>query len=510
MNPEDDYVIGDLIRNAEKILDDLGEVESAVNDLSPDLAERVKVRHAKNELSSIDKEEAHAIDGSFDIRVTKSDMEAVADFLPPQGRGRPVEADDVKAALRAKGVEYGVMEDLIDKCLHRCNVQLEPVTGVVIARGDKPVNQRPAHLVVDEALKEPRAPLPEGGEKRIDYREITSYVLVKKGDILARRVPEREGKFGMTVRGQFIHYRKEHVPPIKPGKNVELRKEGAVATCEGHFIVKGNIIQVNEILDVGGNVDYSTGNISFPGDIVIHGQIKDGFKVEAGGSVICRETLDASDVVCEGDLIIHRGMIGRKNGRAVVGGVVSTNFIENCYVEARGGIYVERGVLYSVLHTLDRIETGKRGVVIGGKVFAKNGVAAAQISNKMGIKTEVYCGIDFTVQQKLDWLREKQNDVALKYSEMEQRIGRGETHPKLIDMRNQLKAALHSLNGSVKRLILDQRKNENAKVIVMGAIYPGTYIEICNASLVVPREMRYVSFALDRKSGKIRTSPARG
>jgi hypothetical protein len=46
-------------------------------------------------------------------------------------------------------------------------------------------------------------------------------------------------------------------------------------------------------------------------------------------------------------------------------------------------------------------------------------------------------------------------------------------------------------------------RNEEARVSVRGSVYPGTVIEICRVSLVIPRPMSFVTFRLDRKAGRI-------
>lgn len=39
-----------------------------------------------------------------------------------------------------------------------------------------------------------------------------------------------------------------------------------------------------------------------------------------------------------------------------VGGVISTKYIENCYVEAKDSIYVETGILHSMIYTQNMLE----------------------------------------------------------------------------------------------------------------------------------------------------------
>ena len=51
---------------------------------------------------------------------------------------------------------------------------------------------------------------------------------------------------------------------------------GSRLTAEGFW--------VDEVLGVATDVDYHSGNIDFPGDVIIQGDVKDGFAVKAGKS----------------------------------------------------------------------------------------------------------------------------------------------------------------------------------------------------------------------------------
>ena len=201
---------------------------------------------------------------------------------------------------------------------------------------------------------------------------------------------------------------------------------------------------------------------------------------------------------------MHKGIIGRKKGKVVAGGVISTKFIENCYVEAKKSIYVESGILHSVVNTLDKLEMGEKSVVVGGKVYAQNGVVASQIGNRMGIKTEIYCGIDYSVNQKLMWIKDKLHVIATKLTLVERAIKRGVGEgDQLLTLRDNLKSGIHKLNEAAKSLIFHLDKNEEAAVMVKNTIYPGVYIEICHISYVVPRELMWVKFTLDKEKAKI-------
>lgn len=150
------------------------------------------------------------------------------------------------------------------------------------------------------------------------------------------------------------------------------------------------------------------------------------------------------------------------------------------------------------------VSTGPRGVIIGGRITAQKGVSAFQIGSSAGARTEIHCGIDFMVQQKLTWIRDQNIALALKLRQvaMTLTVRRG-SDVKLLDLQGKLKTAIHRMNDSARTLVASLHKDEGATVIVRGDIHHGAYIEICHVSLVVSGAMSRVRFKLDKTFGII-------
>jgi len=60
---------------------------------------------------------------------------------------------------------------------------------------------------------------------------------------------------------------------------------------------------------------------------------------------------------------------------------------------------------------------------------------------------------------------------------------------------------------TAKTLIFYLDKNEDAKIIVRGLIYPGTIIEICHIRYVIQRMLPRVVVSLNRRKGKLEIKP---
>jgi len=157
------------------------------------------------------------------------------------------------------------------------------------------------------------------------------------------------------------------------------------------------------------------------------------------------------------------------------------------------------------INTRDRLEMGEKGIIIGGVIKAANGVSAAQIGSERGPRTEVHCGIDFNVEQKLIWIRDKNIALAFTLKEIVARMKTSpETRPVLAPLRDRIKTALHQLNETARTLVSTLERNDNATISISGNVFPGTYIEICHISHLVTKPKRMVTFRLDKASGKIK------
>ena len=122
----------------------------------------------------------------------------------------------------------------------------------------------------------------------------------------------------------------------------------------------------------------------------------------------------------------------------------------------------------------------------------------------MGVKTEINCGIDYSVQQKIEWIKDKTIALAFKLRQIEDGIKRKTSDlKKLNTTRDKIKNTIHKLNEAAKSLIFQLDKSESAEIIAKGTVYPDVYIEICHMSYIVPREMENVRFWLNKEKGKI-------
>ena len=501
MAPEHGANLQRLIQGSEELIRELELGTGAADSLA---LVRAAEAHVDGEPAvSLESFSEVSADGTVVVEVSPDSMEARASFHPPVGKGNFLTLEDAEHLIDVRGITFGVDWEAVKGCILTCNEERIDIPDVVIARGKAPVAEAPEFLVLSDRLVTPLKREGPAGP-RVDFKELSIFTLVRKGEVLAELQPKREGVMGTNVRGAAVSFSRERTSYPRPGRNTQWSDGNVVASCDGRFQLNADSFWVDEVLDIVGSVDLRVGNIDFPGDVVIRGEIRDGFTVKAGKSMFCVGCIGAARVVCGGDLVTQQGVVGKDKAVILVGGAVEAKFLEGCAVDAGGAVRIRTSVLNSTVHTGDRLELGERGIVIGGIIKAQNGVSAAQIGTDRGPRTEIYCGVDFKVEQKLVWIRDRGIALANRLREVENRIKTDpRVGPVLEPLRVRIKTAIHKLNESARTLVVGLDRNEQAEVVAYGTVFPGAYLEICHISHFLTRPVHRVSFRLDKAGGRI-------
>jgi uncharacterized protein (DUF342 family) len=446
-------------------------------------------------------------DGYLSITFSEDDLEAIADFMPPIGPGEPITPDYVSSVLERLNIVYGIWEETIQETVFRCNQLRKPVKEVVIARGDPPKDEI---LEYYECTPNPEPPL-SNPQNRIDYRAHSPFVIVKKGQILAYKRPQEKGRDGTNVHGMSIPYRVQRPEGVSGGSNTRTDENHIIAEIAGQLIENKKVISVQDSLVIKGPVGYATGNIIFPGDVIIDGPVSDGFKIYSGGSVTIKQTFDVTDVITKNDLTVAGGIIGRGRALVKVGGSLKTKFIENCRVACRKTLTVETEIINSSIYAMESIDLGDKGMIVGGDITTIHGIRAGRIGKISGKSTRIHCGIDFTVQQE----KEKNNYhfqiISAKLAKLRELMAIPDQSP---EKQAKMEELLHRLEDEQKKtgqriadLLGRLEADANAVVEVTGEIAPGTLIEICQIALFVAEPLRGVRIKLDKINGKLVSDP---
>lgn len=244
---------------------------------------------------------------------------------------------------------------------------------------------------------------------RIDYKEKDVFDTVKKGDLIAERIPEVPPKEGVDVFGNTIAGELTGESPYRLGKNLEPQEEGSnllVASTDGVLdISEDRKINVEERLIVSGDVDMNTGHVRFPGIIEITGNIKPGFEVEANKDVFVHGNIEDSLIIAGGNVRVDNGILGKEHCKVIAKGDVHSRFVQNAEILSDKSIYIQESMVQGICFAREHIKVDGR--IVGGELYGLLGIESVIAGAASGTKTILVAGKDPELEEKIDALNVK-------------------------------------------------------------------------------------------------------
>jgi hypothetical protein len=493
-------------RNLTSIDRDL--VELAVQEST---GEPVKIGEPQPEEAKADKSELLLVEISDD------EMYAYLTILPPRNVDEEITVDDVKNELSKKGVVYGIDEDAISEALIR-----EEYNKVIsVAKGTPPVPGQNAVVELKFEKDKKKAHLKEGKNGRVDFRELHRIENVEVGQVLAVKTPPTKGVPGRTVTGREIKAPDGEDVVLPAGRNTEVSPNGLeiLSTIRGHVIWTGSQVEVEDSYRVSGDVDLETGNIDFAGNVIIDGNVREGFVVKSGQNIEVRGTVERASLIADGDIEIGNGIIGKGGGEVKAKGSIRAKFIENGNVKAGKDVIVSESILHSNVDAGGKVLLvgGKRGTIIGGRIRAKDEVNARTIGSPAEVPTEIEVGIDPRLREEV--LNLEQTVEADKKTFRELKLGiktlieqknryggvlppeKEETLRQYFKAQNLLMEKLHDITERITILNRELSSQTGGKISIFNVAYRGVKVCIGTTTLYLRREYKYTTFTV--KAGKM-------
>ena len=440
-------------------------------------------------------------DGFVELFPSEDAMLLEGNFYPPIGGGELLTVEYLEKLLEQTGVISGILWDSIQEAVFTCNTEHKSLEKVVMAHGRLPEDEIPSHVVLRSRFSKKKPIVTDS--PTADFKAVRSYSIVRKDELLGKEEPARSGKIGLSIYGKEIGNGKKGITLLAPGKNIRSENGSYYSGKDGHLVVEGGEFRVEEVLEIQGDVDFSVGHIEYPSDVVIHGEIKDGFRIVAAGGVACMNTVDASDIICKKDFFAKAGVLGRERGIVRVGGKAEAKFFENCTVEALSDIVAKGGCYHCSMSTLGVLDLGEKGRFVGGSARCGKDMIAGTIGNEAQALTEIFGGINFVMERRYLYTKDKYQEIVLTLQNLEQAI-KLKPSSQLLETRNKLKKAADDLQKLSMDLFGRVFTSLDASVSVYGQVHPGTIIHLGGASLSVDKEKKRVRFVFDRSTRKVK------
>ncbi|MDR1673951.1 MAG: FapA family protein [Oscillospiraceae bacterium] len=439
------------------------------------------------------------VDAAVIVRKIADNMRAVMFMFPPLGDGETIDELKIKQELEDNSVLSGIDEEMLSRMLDE-KLYLKFIN---IAEGKLPVDGEPG-TVTEVVSRKQGVDIRETEKGTIDYKELNLIKNVKKDDVLCEIVYPTVPVDGMDVTGKEITAAKGVAAVIPKGKNTHLSDDGTklLASIDGYVNIVNNAYSIENVLQIKGDIDNSTGNITFDGNILIKGDVQEGFSVISDGTVTIEGSVGANVTIKAGkDITIRHGVNGGTRGNITAGGKIRTKFIQSCAVTCYG-IEAE-AILDSTVECEDYMTVSRgKGTLAGGKFSVGKLIEAIHIGNeKSSVSTEIILGQKPNLLRRRDAAKLKLDETLKKYEEFAKSI---DYMKKNADNLTPERKALFSKSLIQVKLLLSQKEKEEKEFreldeevhntgycrVKAYTAYPGTVIRIGTENHIIQTETK--------------------
>jgi uncharacterized protein (DUF342 family) len=145
------------------------------------------------------------------------------------------------------------------------------------------------------------------------------------------------------------------------------------------------------------DVDFGVGNITSKGTIVVRGNVRSGFVLDAVGDVEVWGTVEDSFIKSKGSVLIRGGFIGSGKGKIEAEGDVAVGFARNQTIVANN-VTILREAVDCTIYAKNIVKAGGDKISIeGGITTAGTLIEVEALGSKNEVYTDVEAGIDYTI-----------------------------------------------------------------------------------------------------------------
>ena len=452
------------------------------------------------------------------VFLSANGMAAWVLLIPSPDPNDVIDRMTLDAALLEAKITTGISEEALNYVAEQ-----HPYFKLIPVACGTPVQQGENGRVIEHFARKLVKSVKVDSDGVADYRALNYIQTIREGDVICDIVPPREGTAGVRLDGTVMEPAAVKPAKAPAGKYTKVTEDGLqlVAEKTGHLEHDGTNFFIKILLDIPGDVDYSTGNLDYNGDIHIHGDVRAGFEVRASGNIIVDGLVEAAKVEAGGDVLISSGVLGDGNAQIICGGDLRAKYVESCVAYVSKSVFADC-VMASYIYCDDSIQiTSGRGAIIGGKIVAGNRIKAKIVGTDSGRKTELELGAQTYIKMKysaeteelkkaMNALTRLDRDIAFlekKLKQMEKQSDEVDTVTeqrlaKALKNKNDICAQIDELTDVQKEI--ERKKPDPAKCrFECGVVYPPTMLLIGGAIWKFEEVKKNCSGWLDKVVGEI-------
>ncbi|PLX68659.1 MAG: hypothetical protein C0603_05760 [Denitrovibrio sp.] len=429
---------------------------------------------------------------------------------------------DVEDLLKEADVVYGVDSELVSTINKSLYDGLKLNERYQIARGKKPVFGQAGELILRTSKPE-NVILSSEDLTQVDYRVYKQKLLslAEAEKPTAMIIAPTKGHDGMNVHGEPVPGADGEEVKLILGSNAYQQGRKVMSKIDGLIEYKkerdGTIyFDVSEIYLVKENVDYSTGNIDFPGSVIVKGIIKAGFEVKAKNEVVA-DTIRGK-VIAGGSVVAKQGIIGGSHKADIeAGGSVYAKFVQGANINSGDCVIIKKSIFNSEIFAEDSIRVeGSPGTVVGGSLFAVNFIEAKVFGSESYAKTELALYSSAKSVKTLRELINKRFNISKNLLRIDAYLGNNrdlvsssatedkrELINNLIKKRDLLRKDLLEKNSELKKLQAKLTVPIDGRIVINKEIWPEVRVAVSGKFILVKELAKKGYFFFNKDEGII-------
>ncbi len=452
----------------------------------------------------VDSENKIVVHSIVEVSVNPNHTTAFVSFSRPENGGADISVEKVLAALAEKNVSYGILNDDIELAVKQKRYD----ENICVAKWDMPTDGVDGTIKYFYNIESHAAPV-ENENGVVDYKNLGLVRNITAGTPIAAITLPTEGEPGKDITGKVVMQKKGVAAKVNVGQGTSLINDGKeiIAAVDGNLVYKNGAFHVEETLVINGDVDVSSGNIDFIGAVTIKGSVFEGFRVTSKRDININGSINGAELSADGNISIKIGSI---NSEIECKGDVKLGFCENSKIRAEGSVESASFVGGEVFADKKIIATGK-GVIMGGKYTALDGIEASVIGSEKYVKTLITLGNNAVLSEERDKLEKHIAELEDKADQLgkmlvtlnnlakKSRLSPEREQLKTEALRNRLKMQSEVKKCRMRILEIDDalQLTQNLSVACKRVIYPGVTIRINSCVLQVNAATNHARAAVE-------------
>ncbi len=325
------------------------------------------------------------INGSIIIDVDEHYMVAHVIVNEPEFGGKPATYRQLCDELKMKGIRHNINHDGLKAIFD----EKQFGKTVLAAKGDPAVDGENGKVLYHFECTEGQD-LKEDEFGNVDYHDLGLIKNITEGTVIAEIIPETEGTPGMDIRGSVVNQFPGKPPVYTIGAGITLSEDKLImsAAISGNLRWNKTHFVVDKDVTVSGDLDVSVGNIDFIGDVIVKGNVEEGYVICSGGNVTVFGTVTSACIRASGDITVRMGVVGSE----VEGFNISASFFENAHITAKGNLTAQNFIACQATCNGKLTASGGKAAIIGGKYTCLSDIEANIIGSDTYTRTLLVLG----------------------------------------------------------------------------------------------------------------------